>query len=251
MLLPFIFLLGGAVIIALLVFKDDDRPVPVHEPDLPAFPLPPSPESAPTLPSTKYKKVDTILGELQKASQSSGIPLGLMVGWIARESGGKLSEITKLDERGYFQLMPAESKALGLDHKKLSTDSQYSINAGLMLIAKYMGLTDKLNIAPKGTDFYWKVVKLNHTMGSGATKKIVQSAKAAGAAGTWSTLRKYALDNNDMLFRTTKHSPAKWFPLVDQVYVAGAPYGFGDTQQVVVGAVFHDIVDPLDVIKKG
>lgn len=236
---------GGALAALFLIFSASDGPVPVHEPDMPPAPG-----------STRYKLVDAILDELRKAATTSGIPLGLLVGWIARESGGKLGEVTKLDERGYFQLMPAESKSLGLDHQRLSTDPVYSINAGLLLIGTYMKAVDALNVAQPGSTYYWRLVKLMHTMGSGATKTIVNAAKAAGVAGSWDSLEKYATANDSEFLHETKHSPLKWFPLVDAVYNVGAPFGFGADQTVVGawggngnGGIYNDIVDPLNCLK--
>lgn len=240
MILPFILLAGGgAVLLAVALSQGDDPPVPVHEPDMPAAPG-----------STRYKLVDAILPELTKAAQASGIPLGLLVGWIAKESGGKLSDTTSLDERGYFQLMPSESKRLGLDHQRLSTDSVYSINAGLLLIALYMKEVDALGVAPKGSAYYWRLVKLGHSMGTGAMDKIVKEAQSNGAAGTWQALEGYAIDNNSHFLSLVKHAPAKWFPFVDAVYNVGKPFGFGTDATTVVGAaVYTDIVDPLDCLQ--
>lgn len=186
------------------------------------------PRSAPVPPASTGKKlVDAILGKLESAAKAASIPLGLIVGWILEESAGKITSTTKLDERGYFQLMPSESKALGLDHKKLSMDSDYSIDAGIKLVEKYAKSAEKLDIAKKGSAYFWKLVKLCHTMGTGATQKIVAEAKKAGAVGSWEALEAYAVTNDKELLHTTKHSPKKWFPLVDKVFEAGKPYGFG------------------------
>ena len=187
--------------------------------------------------------------ELQKASTSSGIPLGVLVGWIAKESGGKLGEVTRLDERGYFQLMPDESRALGLDHQRLSTDPVYSINAGLLLIGRYMKEADALGIAPHGSSYFWKVTKLGHTMGSGDTKTLARAAQSAGQAGSWSDFENYALSGA----AHTKHSPAKWFPFIDQIFQVGAPFGTGgDSGMTVAGAGggYSDIPDVLDLLPK-
>lgn len=240
---PLLILGGSLAVLFAVLSAGDDGPVPDHQPDI----------AVPPPGSTGYKLVDAIMGDLKDAASASGIPLGLLVGWIAKESGGKLGEVTKLDERGYFQLMPDESKSLGLDHQRLSTDPVYSINAGLLLIGKYMKVAQALGVAPVGSSYFWKLVKLAHTMGTGAMNKIVGAAAAANLAGSWSTLEGYALANNDELLRTTKHSPAKWFPLVDAVYKVGAPFGFGNDQQTVVGddGVLHlDIVDPLEVFNQ-
>lgn len=187
-----------------------------------------------TLPSTGYSRIDKILGPLKKASDSSGIPLGVLVGWVAMESGGKLAAYpqdgpgdTSLDERGYFQLLPDESKDLGVDHKRLSIDSNYSINAGLALIGRKMGAAERLGVAPKGSTYFWKLTKLNHSLGSKATQKVVEAARDAGQAGSWEALEKFSLDNEQKLLHETKHSPKKWFLFVDDVYKTGQPYGFG------------------------
>lgn len=239
-LIPILLILGGgATLLAMALSGGSDEP-PVHEPDL---------SSAPQG-QTRYKLVNAILPQLRQAAQSSGIPLGVLVGWIAKESGGRLDETTKYDERGLFQLMPAESKMLGLDHQRLSTDLVYSINGGLALIGHYMGIVEKLGVAPEGSAYFWSLVKLAHSMGSGAVQKIVAAAKEAGDAGNWHDLESYAEANNDALLHATKHSPSKWFPFVDEIASLGAPFGFGTSTTMVGGAAFTDIVDPLDCLLK-
>ena len=238
-IIPVLLVGVGVGAIVALALASGDRPVPVHEPDLSEAPIG----------KTRYKLVNAILPQLQQAANSSGIPLGLLVGWIAKESGGRLGEVTKLDERGYFQLMPDESKKLGIDHQELSTNSIYSINAGILLIVTYMKLIDALGVAAKGSTYYWLLVKLAHTMGSGAVKKIVEAAQAAGEARTWQRLEDYALAHESELKSATKHSPSKWFPFVDTIYEVGRPFGFGSSDAIVGGEVFADIIDPLDCLK--
>jgi hypothetical protein len=245
--IPILLIIAGVTGLVILVTKDD-RPLPDNPPDLPQAPGG----------ATRWRRVNAILPQLQQAAQSSGVPLGVLVGWIAKESGGRLDDVTRLDERGLFQLMPSESQALGLDHRRLSTDLVYSINAGLALIGKYMGDVAKLGVARKGTEYYWKLVKLCHTMGSGATRKIVDAAQAAGVAGSWESLRNYAVAHDSELLHATKHSPVKWFPLVDAVFEVGAPFGTGSAETMVAGfganyvvpngKVYEDIPDPLDCL---
>lgn len=245
-LIPVILILGAGVgVIVALTLASVDRDVPVHEPDLPPTAPPPSGFAK----STGYKLVDKILPLLQQASTSSGVPLGVLVGWIAKESGGRLDDVTKLDERGIFQLHPDESKGLGIDHQKLSTDLTYSINAGLALIGKYMGQVTSYDVAPKGSEFFWKLVKLAHTMGSGATKKIVEMARAAGESRTWQKIEDYALSHEAEIMHAVKHSPTKWIPFVDKIFQVGRPFGVGSQDTIVGGEVFKDIVDPLDCLR--
>jgi hypothetical protein len=245
--IPIILLLGAGVgVLVTLALASTERDVPVHEPDLPT--TTPAPLGFPR--STRYRLVDKILPLLQQAAFSSTIPLGVLVGWIAKESGGRIDEVTKYGERGYFQLMPEEQTRVGFtDTDKLSSDPQYSINAGLALIGVYMGAVDKLGLA-RGTEFYWKMVKLMHSMGSGAVDKIWKAADSDNR--TWQRFEDYAESHEDELKHLTKHSPTKWFEYVDKVADVGRPFGFG-SQDVVVGdgAVFNDAADsdPLLVLK--
>lgn len=179
---------------------------------------------APAMGKTGYKRIDAILGKLQSAASSSGIPLGLMVGWIAKESGGKLSDTTSLGEKGLFQSMASEDQAIGVDHDRVSTDLDYSIDAGVKLIRHYQSAVNDLNLAsaPAGSSFYWRLVKLGHSVGSGQLRKIVSAAKTAGQVGSWDQLEQFALGISVM-----GPQPKKWFPFIDLVYQIGRPFGFG------------------------
>lgn len=242
MIVPLLLIFGGgAALIALFVHDDD--PVPDFRPDLPSGAPPPAgfPKS------TGYKRIDALLPALKNAADTSGIPLGLIIGWIARESGGRLDEVTKLDERGYFQLMPAEDAKIGRDHLRNSTDSGYSINSGLLLIADYARQVDALGVANRGSAYYWWLVKFFHSIGSGAAATIVKLAQAAGQAGSLSALRQFIDANESALFSKVKHSPTKWAKFTDSVMDVGRPFGFGDAT-AIVGAGPSDVVDPLDCI---
>jgi hypothetical protein len=235
---------GVAGLIAVLVSSDDP---PDYQPDIPPELRAPG--------STGYRRIDAMLPQLKDAALRSGIPLGLLIGWIAKESAGKLGDLTKLDERGVFQIHPEESGSLGLDHQRLSTDLEYSIAAGILLIKRYMSKAAALDIAPAGSDYFYRLVKLFHTMGSGATSKIVAGAKAAGEAGSWEALRNHAVTNNQKYLSLVKHSPAKWFPLVEEVARVGAPFGFGSDMTVAgldspSGHVYTDIPDPLALLPR-
>jgi hypothetical protein len=201
-----------------------DRPIKPIEPDA----LPQMPSSG----KTGYKRIDAILPKLRDAANSSGIPLGLMVGWIAKESGGNLASKTSLGEVGLFQSMPDEDRTLGLDHDRVGTDLDYSIAAGVKLIRHYQSVVNDLNIsgAPAGSAMYWKCVKMAHSMGSGQLKKVVKAAQAAGQDGSWDDLEHFALG-----MHINGPQPKKWFPFVDSVAAIGKPFGFGTESSASVG----------------
>lgn len=247
MIVPLLLVAGGvAGALYLLSSGGEERAVPETPPELPpgAFP-------------TRWRGVNAIFEDLKRAAAASGLPLGLLVGWVAKESAGRVGAAPKRRlkgeddvERGFFQLSPSESRSLGIDHARLSTDPAYSIAAGVRLIReKYVPRAEKLGVAPAGSSYFWRLVKLGHTMGSGATRKIVEGAREAGAAGSWERLRAHAIENEKRYFSLVKHSPSKWFPLVDDVYEVGRPFGFGDAYVAVGAAAFDDIPDPLDVIQ--
>lgn len=192
------------------------------------------PDALPQLPlqgKTGWRGVDRILDKLRAQSSANGIPLGLMVGWIGMESGGRLSDRTYLNELGLYQLMAKESESIGIDHERLATDLDFSLEAGVKLIKKYAAAVSDLGVAPAGSSYFWRLVKLIHSMGGGQVKKIVNAAKAAGQAGSWEQLERFALD-----MHVLGPQPKKWFPFVDDfryprpkgsVYRAGRPFGFG------------------------
>jgi hypothetical protein len=155
------------------------------------------------------------------------IPLFLLLGWIQRESGGRIDETTYLDERGYFQLHPGESKTLKLDHKRLSTDSDYSIQGGIKLVQYYMRLAEKLGFA-RNTEVFWHMVKFLHALGSGAVPLMLRDMRAHGVEPqSWEAIRSYAAANRDhlrQLFLKTYNKPfdpVKHTANVDKTFAQG------------------------------
>jgi len=240
--------LGGSAGLGFISYKlltDKEHTLKDIEPDEPA-----AAGGAGGPNKTGWKLVDKLLPKLREVAADTAIPLGLLVAWIGNESGGRLNDTTRLDARRYSQLMPSASKPIGVDHARLSTDSDYSIDAGVKLIWKYMGLITDLNVARMGTSYFWRLVKLAHSMGSGQTKKVVNAAKAAGQAGSWDALENFALD-----MKINGPQPKKWFPFVDKIYRAGKPFGFGSEQSApaVVGfnydesrSGFDNLLDYVD-----
>jgi hypothetical protein len=133
--------------------------------------------------------------------------------------------------------MPAESQAIGVDHQRLSTDSDYSLDAGVKLIRKYQSTVNSFDLlgAPAGSTYYWKLVKLAHSMGSGQTKKVVTRAKESGQAGSWDQLERFALG-----LSINGPQPKKWFPFIDLIARVGAPFGFGNEVSAPPALVGYD-----------
>lgn len=159
-------------------------PIP---PPLPA-PVPVPSGLSPLTPSG-IRLFKSLLPYIQK--HRGTVPLNLALGWIRVESGGQISSHTSLDERGYFQIHPAESKQLSLDHKRLSTDPDYSISAGLALIKYYATRVQRLGYT-EAQDIFWKLVKFYHAIGSGSLKIIFDDIRASGSSiQTWDQLKSY------------------------------------------------------------
>jgi hypothetical protein len=126
------------------------------------------------------------------------IPLEFLLGWINIESGGNILSHTSLDERGYFQLHPDESRTLRVDHQLLSNDKDYSVRKGIELANHYSRLTEARGV-PRGSEAHWAIVKLWHwlPLGIGA---ITQELRRQGIQpGTWGELKNFILSNRERL----------------------------------------------------
>jgi len=149
------------------------------------------------------------------------VPLDFLLGWIAVESNGNLRETTSLDERGYFQIHPDESKDLRLDHQRLSVDSDYSIESGIKLIDFYARQAETLGI-PRTSSSFWPIVKFIHAIGMGSAKKFFADMRQHNLSPTdWPAIRNYANSNRERLKKVLKHDPVKWVHNVDAVISKG------------------------------
>jgi peptidoglycan hydrolase-like protein with peptidoglycan-binding domain len=134
---------------------------------------------------------------------ASDIPPEYLLAWITVESGGKLGDLTKICERGYFQIHPEESQDLKLDHDRLSTDPSYSVEGGIKLVRKYVaktqGLARQFGISEQG-DFFWSLVKLMHWLPSASARILVRMRKSSVSITDWSSIRNYVNTTHNLGF---------------------------------------------------
>ena len=156
------------------------------------------------------------------------IPLEFLLGWIAVESDGCIDEVTKppLDERGFFQISHDESKMMKFDHERLTTDPDYSVQAGIQLVRFYANLAQKrYPWATPGSELFWRVVKLQHAMGSGLAWKLLSSMVRNNVPMTWEAIKQHEVTDGPALHRLLNpHNAAdrgRFGRNVDQVFSRG------------------------------
>jgi hypothetical protein len=132
------------------------------------------------------------------------IPSWFLLGWIASESGGVITDTTSLDERGFFQVHPAESRDARppIQHVRLSTDPDYSVRAGIQVVRHYADLArQRFPWIPYGSELFWRVVKLQHAMGSGNAKTLITRMRAQGIEVTWEAIKRFEVTDGPKVSR--------------------------------------------------
>jgi hypothetical protein len=126
------------------------------------------------------------------------IPREVILAWIKRESDGDNTEVSKLDERGYFQISPAESNTLGFSHDAISGSSfwskWYSVRCGIALINAYAGKVRAFRFT-ESNPIFWRLVKLWHGASGVASDilKYVRRKVPSSNQWSWEDLRRYML----------------------------------------------------------
>jgi hypothetical protein len=153
------------------------------------------------------------------------IPLMFLLGWLAVESDGRIDVVTSLDERGFFQIHPAESADARppIQHRRLSIDPEYSVQAGVQLVRRYADLARRrFPWIPAGSELFWRVVKLQHAMGSPLAQQMLNRMHAQGTATTWDAIKRYELAEGPKLHRLLAIEPGRFGRNVDRVFERGA-----------------------------
>jgi hypothetical protein len=152
------------------------------------------------------------------------VPLWFLLGWIAQESGGFIGDRTSLDERGFFQIHPSESADIRppIDHSRLSIDPDYSVEAGVRLVNHYSSLARQrfLYIAPD-SELFWRVVKLQHAMGSGLAYAMLSTMRRRGIDVTWDAIKAFEKGDGRGLHRLMMVAPGRFAHNVDCVVQRG------------------------------
>lgn len=177
-----------------------------------------APQSIPHLPATGGARigrvdqgqrvysssVEALRGKVDDVAAKTGIPSEFMMAWISHESGGNVNDTTYLNERGLFQIMGAhdgipiektEAGSLGLseaDHKRLSTDVDYSLDQGARMISHYRDKADATakaqGLAWNDTDM-WRLTKFFHTGPAFVSQALSGYAATHGRApASWAEL---------------------------------------------------------------
>jgi len=146
---------------------------------------------------------------------ATNIPIYYLLGWIKRESGGDITDTTSAGEKGYFQISPGEARTYGYDLARLGTDPAYSIESGIDLVGNYGEVASGLGYS-YGTDDFWSIVKLVHTVGKGGTQQLINAA--GGGTPSWSAIEAAV----DPSMQVGGRTAASAFGIVDDVFNQGA-----------------------------
>ena len=175
---------------------------------------------------TGYTKIFELLKQF--GSQLGDIPVRFAAGWIDVESSGNIKSTgsEKLQEYGYFQISAEEDT--GSPHERLREDPQANLDEWLKLVSRYRHAVETMGVTLDGdAELYWKLVKLYHQVGSGASHSLLSgySDEFDGAPTSWASFRQYASDNP---YKDSEYTD-RGLAGVDKLWSRGALYAIGET----------------------
>ena len=137
-----------------------------------------------------------------------GVPLDLLLGWIAKESSGKLGDEERtrqannpdytLDEISLFQIS-VEERELYLKLKpaaraRMLTDMAFSVKQGIRLAKFYQGALEQANGVSTESPAVWQLVKLSHKVGLPSVKRLLgkmADATVDPATASWRDIKTF------------------------------------------------------------
>jgi hypothetical protein len=149
------------------------------------------------------------------------IPAPFLMGWMQVESGRDIGSLTSICERGLFQVHPSESVMLGLDHDRLSANVEYSVSGGIAMVKYYRRQVDALSrtySVARGSDLYWRLVKLCHWIPSGPKVILAKMQKEGAAITDWNSVRTFVAAHKDAIEATIKRDPVAGLDSVDHTF---------------------------------
>jgi monoamine oxidase len=181
-----------------------------------------------------------------------GIPREFLLGWIAAESDGRISTVSTLGERGYFQIMWQSGEAkeqLGLTRDaflRLSTDREFSVEKGVQLAKTYrQHFLQKYPTVPDGSDLLWRLTKGRHAL-PGALDKVLDGLVKAGATITWQAVSR-SLPKMASSVNFTLDFATRLKPLADLVPAppATTPELYAESSPRIPGSGYEDRVSEV------
>jgi hypothetical protein len=145
-----------------------------------------------------------------------------------------------MNERGYFQLYPDDSVGLKLNHERLSSDSDYSVRAGIELINRDAAWAQGLGFK-SGSDLLWHVAKLRHWLPAGIMGIVQDMRQHHLMPDTWDDFKEYVVANRPrinesirMVAGMKRTLPPKWdaaygIAFVDRMFDEGRRLAAGLT----------------------
>jgi hypothetical protein len=118
-----------------------------------------------------------------------------------------------------------ESRYHKLEHQRLTTDPDYSVRSGIHVVSFYAALARKrYPWIPDGSELFWRVVKLQHAMGSGLARGLLKAMRRHGVTPTtWEQIKAFETTAAaQRLHKLLRVKPGRFARNVDEVFADGS-----------------------------